>query len=284
MNKIIIAVALAVAVVMFNYMYITTVRKQYESGDFAWVVVCTSAVKAHLVVRPDEIEVKRVDAAVAKGNQISLEGNTLSTSGKTFLLNQVQFHIAQTAVPEGAIVNQAMIAENLDDSFSRKIPEGKRAVTVNVDDETGIAGLIRPNDRIDVIGNFQVEAGKDPRGQPIQGLYTQTLLQNVEVLAVGKDAGIGLSQELVQDPNEAKAQFGHPTSVTLAVTPEQAQMLVHVRKAGSLSASLRPGPYNPAEGDETLKPITDSDVLDTDAVLVLKNQAYNPFQSGQSRF
>ncbi|HYE79442.1 MAG TPA: Flp pilus assembly protein CpaB, partial [bacterium] len=254
MTKIIIAIALSVAVVLFNYMYINSVKQEYESGDFAWIVRAKEPVEAFNVVNPDQIEVVRVDAKTAQGNMISLPGRTISPAGQQYLLNQVQFHITKAPLPEGIMVSQAMVAENLDDAFSRKIPEGMRAVTVNVDDTTGVAGLIRPGDRIDLVGNFEVQAGTTAKGFPIQGLFTQTILQNVEVLAVGKDAGIGLSEELVQDALQAQKQFSKPTSITLAVSPEDAQKVIHVRNAGTLSASLRPGPYNPADGAVPLKP------------------------------
>ena len=277
MTKIIIAIALAIAVVLFNFMYIQSVKQQYESGDFAWVVFAKEDVGQFKVVGPEDIEVRRVDAKVAAGNMLSLPGKELSMGGDAYLRNQVQYHITRSALPEGAIINQAMVAQNLDEAFSRKIPANYRAVTIAVGDETGVAGLIRPNDRIDLIGIFNVQAGMNNAGRPIEGLYTQTILQDVEVLAVGKDAGIGLSEELAQNPLAASEQFSKPTSLTVAVSPQQAQVLIHVRNAGTLSASLRPGPYDPSEGSVVLKPITDTDVLDTDAVLLLKEQSYNPF-------
>jgi len=285
MSKIIIACALAIAVVLFNFMYITSLKKQYESGDFAWVVriKADENVGAYKVIDPDVLEVVRVDAKYAEGNQISLAGDDIPETGKQYLMNQVQFHLAKSPIAEGTIISQANIAENLDDAFSRKIPTGKRAVTFAVNDETGISGLIRPGDHIDIVGNFQVEAGKTANGRPIEGLYTQTILPDVEVLAVGKDAGIGLSEELVKNPTAAREQFDRPTSLTIAVTPEQAQTIIHVRNAGTLSASLLPGPYDPntAGSSGLLKPITDTDVLQTDAVLILKSQAYTQQMMGR---
>lgn len=280
MTKIIIAVALAIAVVLFNFTYIQSVKQQYESGEFAWVIRATEGVGAYKVISPESVEVHRVDARVATGNMLSLPGRDLSEGGKAYLLNQVILHVTKTSIPEGAIINQAMVAENLEDAFSRKIPQGMRAVTISVTDETGVAGLIRPGDRVDIVGNFQVQAGKTATGMPIQGLYTQTMLQNVEVLAVGKDAGIGLSEELAKNPLAASEQFSKPSTLTLAVDPANAQKLIHVRNAGTLSASLRPGPYDPNEGSVVLSPIQDENVLETDAMLMLKSQAYNPFLQG----
>lgn len=280
MTKILISIALAIAVVLFVYTYTQAVRQQYESGEFAWVVVAKEDIGEFRVITPEDVETRRVDAKVAEGNMLALPGRELDAGGQAYLLGRVHFHISKTAIQAGAILNQAMVADNLENAFSRKIPSGKRAVTIAVNDETGVAGLIRPGDRVDVIGNFQVQAGRTQTNMPIEGLYTQTILQNVEVLAVGKDAGIGLSEELAQNPLAAQTQFSLPTSLTLAVSPEESQVLMHVRVAGTLSASLRPSPYDPSEGTVTLKPISDSDVLETDALLMLKSQAYNPFMQG----
>lgn len=283
MTKIIIALALAVAVVLFNYMYISSVKQEYESGEFVHVVKAKETIDQFSVVDPEMIDVVRIDARDAQGNMLALPGKELSEAGKAYLKNQVQFHLTKAAIPEGMYISQAMVAENLDDSFSRKIPDGMRAVTIAVDDMSGVAGLIRPGDRIDLVGNFQVQAGTNSKGMPIQGLFTQTILQNIEVLAVGKDAGIGLSEELVQDAMQAEKQFSRPTSITLSVLPEDAQKVIHVRSAGSLSATLRPGPYDAAEGSINLRPINDADVLDTDALIILKSQAFNPYSMGAGR-
>lgn len=282
MTKIAISIALAIAVVLFNFTYIQSVKQQYESGEFAWVVKAKGGYNAFQIIDASNLTVERVDAKVATGNLISLPGNEITEAGRQYLLNQVGFHISKTAIPDGAILTQSMVADNLEDAFSHKIPSGMRAVTISVNEETGVAGLIRPGDRVDIVGVFEVEGAKGPNAtQGPKGKFSQTLLQNKEVLAVGKDTGIGLSEELATDRDQAEAQFMRPTSITLALDPQDAQMIIHIRATGTLSASLRPGPFDPSEGEQVLEPMEGVDILKTDKVILLQgNQAeyQNPFQ------
>src|SRR5438034_9143171 len=67
-------------------------------------------------------------------------------------------------------------------SLSSLLEEGKRAVTVRVDDVKGVAGFIRPNDRVDVvlIRSENTSGGKS---------YSDLILQRVKVLAVDQLMG-----------------------------------------------------------------------------------------------
>jgi len=101
-------------------------------------------------------------------------------------------------------------------SLSTILEEGKRAVTVRVDDVRGVAGFILPGDFVDV-----VLIGEDPASQR-EG-YSDILLHHVKVLAI---------DQLV---NERQEQPTVPKAVTLEVTPEQAQKILLASNIGKLS-------------------------------------------------
>src|SRR5437763_10038315 len=111
-------------------------------------------------------------------------------------------------------------------SLSALLEEGKRAVTVRVDDVRGVAGFILPGDFVDV-----VLIGEDPASQ--RENYSEILLNHVKVLAIDQ-----LASERQQAPTVAKA-------VTVEVTPEQAQKILLANNVGKLSLMLRqPGDAN----------------------------------------
>ena len=113
-------------------------------------------------------------------------------------------------------------------SLSALLEEGKRAVTVRVDDVRGVAGFILPGDFVDV-----VLIGEDPSSQ--RENYSEILLHQVKVLAIDQ-----LASERQQAPTVAKA-------VTVEVTPEQAQKILLASNVGKLSLMLRqPGDANAA--------------------------------------
>jgi len=102
--------------------------------------------------------------------------------------------------------------------MSVMVPSGKRAMAVGVNEVIGVSGFILPKDRVDVI------ATKTDQGT---SKSTETILQGVEVLAVGKR----LEQE-------GKQNIEVPT-VTLAVTPEQAERLALALQEGKIHIALR---------------------------------------------
>jgi pilus assembly protein CpaB len=98
------------------------------------------------------------------------------------------------------------------------IDEGKRAVTVRVDDVRGVAGFVSPGDRVDV-----VLIRSDTRNES----YSDIILQRAMVLAVDQVAG-----ERVDRPTIARA-------VTLEATPEEAQKILLAANVGKISLILR---------------------------------------------
>lgn len=103
-------------------------------------------------------------------------------------------------------------------SLSAIIGENMRAMTIRVNDVNGVAGFVLPGDRVDVLLTRK-ERDKSP--------VTAILLQNVKVLGVDQIA------------NENKDKPVVARTVTVEVTPEQAQKLTLASSVGSLSLALR---------------------------------------------
>jgi len=105
-------------------------------------------------------------------------------------------------------------------SMSTLIPEGKRAFAVQVNAVSGVAGFLLPGDRVDVLLTRQ--AGGNNNNQ-----VTDLILQNIAVRGIDQDA----------DEDRSKPQVVR--TVTLEVTPEEAQKLALAMESGSLSLALR---------------------------------------------
>lgn len=105
--------------------------------------------------------------------------------------------------------------------MSYLVPKGHRAVTVGVNEVAGVAGFLAPNNRVDVVLTTPIP--NDPKGETI----TKIVLQNVPVLATGQ----------VTEQKDGKPAVV-PT-VTLDLTPDDAEKLVHSAHKGSLQLLLR---------------------------------------------
>ncbi|WP_434661941.1 Flp pilus assembly protein CpaB [Paraburkholderia sp. A3BS-1L] len=108
--------------------------------------------------------------------------------------------------------------------LSAVIGEGRRAITVRVNDVVGVAGFALPGNYVDVIVNTQEPQKKtDSQDQSI----SKIVLEKILVLAV--------AQQVNRDDTAPKVV----NAVTLEVTPEQAEKLDLARSVGTLSLVLR---------------------------------------------
>jgi len=105
--------------------------------------------------------------------------------------------------------------------LSITIPEGMRAVSVEVDEVVGVAGFVLPGTRVDVLAT--VMPGSD-RSQTT----TRTILQNVRALAADQR----YQQEIQGEPQ-------YVTVVTLLVDPDQAEALTLAATEGRIQLALR---------------------------------------------
>jgi len=110
--------------------------------------------------------------------------------------------------------------------LSALITEGKRAITVRVNDVIGVAGFALPGNYVDII--VSTETVPDPNAaQARERSISKIVLERILVLAV--------AQEVNRDVTKPKVV----NAVTLEVTPEQAEKLDLARSVGTLSLALR---------------------------------------------
>ncbi|MBE3589496.1 MAG: Flp pilus assembly protein CpaB [Firmicutes bacterium] len=118
-------------------------------------------------------------------------------------------------------------------SLAYHVPKGLRAITVPIDEVTGVAGFVQPGDHVDLIAVFPV---KD--AQPGAVGRALLLVQDVPVLAVGQ------RQDAAADASTGNLN-GY-TSLTLAVAPADALRIALAAGEASLRAVLRPAAAEPA--------------------------------------
>ena len=111
-------------------------------------------------------------------------------------------------------------------SLATLLEEGKRAVTVRVDDVRGVAGFVLPGDFVDLVMIANEASSK-------RQSYSDILLEHVKVLAIDQ-----IASEADGKPTIARA-------VTVEVTKEQAQKILLATDVGKLSLILsRPTEMN----------------------------------------
>ncbi|HEX8602089.1 MAG TPA: Flp pilus assembly protein CpaB [Pseudoduganella sp.] len=111
--------------------------------------------------------------------------------------------------------------------LSALISEGKRAITVRVNDVVGVAGFALPGNFVDILVSTQAEGSGSGTQTERELAISKIVLERILVLAVAQEVG--------RDDTKPKVV----NAVTLEVAPEQAEKLDLARTVGSLSLVLR---------------------------------------------
>ncbi|MGZ3181779.1 MAG: Flp pilus assembly protein CpaB [Telluria sp.] len=180
-------------------------------------------------VASNKVAVAAVD--IELGTRITPEMITLadwpagSTPQGAFTdLKAVEQRTLKSSLAKGEPVLERKLAPvGTQGGLSAVIAEGKRAMTVRVNDVVGVAGFALPGTYVDVMVNAQQEHAKGEEARQI----SKTVLEHVLVLAVAQEAG--------RDDTKPKVV----SAVTLELTPDDAEKLDLARSVGTLSLVLR---------------------------------------------
>jgi len=148
-------------------------------------------------------------------------------------------------LPPGTILEAALASADQKQGLPSLIPAGMRAFTIQASNASGVAGLVSPEDRVDVLLTVQSRSRDDATG----GGQTMTLLQNIEVLTVNQDY---VREDTEDSERRSSSKKSRVEYVTLLVAPEQAVRLNLAQSRGSLHLSLR----NPDSVEDVDAPIS----------------------------
>ena len=139
-------------------------------------------------------------------------------------IKELQDHVVKVSVLRGdAVLERKLAPVGTQGGLSAVIADGKRAMTVRVNDVVGVAGFALPGNYVDVMVNAQQDKGKGEENKQI----SKTVLEHVLVLAVAQESG--------RDDTKPKVV----SAVTLELTLEDSEKLDLARSVGTLSLVLR---------------------------------------------
>lgn len=105
-------------------------------------------------------------------------------------------------------------------SLAYEVPAGMRAISIAAGEVLAVGTAVKPGDKVDILATFVDPVNRQET--------TKTILQMITVLAVNKGD---------PDPN---TKAGANSSLTLLVTPEQAELLLAFDRQATMRVSLRP--------------------------------------------
>ncbi len=181
------------------------------------VVVLARSLPAGATLRNDDLGVMSFPERALREQAIRPEGNiSLQLVGRRLAVGVTAKQPLQWSDIEGGAPNER--------GLSGRVRRNMRALSISVSGASSVSHMVRPTDRVDVLGTFTLPS------KTVQGgseLVTMTVLQNVLVLATG--------QELSNMGGNSNYSL-----VTLEVTPREAEVLTFAEQMrGRLTLSLR---------------------------------------------
>ena len=212
------------------------------------VVVAAQWVSSQGAGNTDKVAVAFVD--ISLGSRISSEMVQMVDWPKNAMppgafndIKQLDTRVARTSMQRGEPIMEGKLAPpGTKGGLSAVVADGKRAMTVRVNDVVGVAGFALPGNFVDILVNTQDEGVKSSNNK--DQTISKIVLERILVLAI--------AQESSRDETKPKVV----NAVTLELSPDQAERLDLARSVGTLSLVLRnqidPSPVNTAGATKTM--------------------------------
>ncbi len=191
-------------------------RTAANNGKFTRLVVTRGDVQPGAVLSAADLTLAQVES-----------GNAPAASFKA--IDQVVGRVSETLMVKGQPVIEAMLAPvGSGSGLQALVPPGMRAITIEINEYSGVGGMIAPGCRVDVIATLN-----DPKGE---GRMAKTIVQNVKVTAVGQRTS-GAAE-----PASTPAEMSK--SVTILASLEDAEAIELACAMGKPRLVLRGGRDN----------------------------------------
>ena len=195
--------------------------QQKSDASISQVVVAKTDIDMGTRLTPEMLNVQDWPAG-------SVPQGAILAKGKDALIKDPKTNegrVVRVSVMKGEPISEAKLAPaGVQPGLSFAIKEGKRAITVRVNDVVGVAGVALPGNFVDIMVNTTDETAKSVGANKT---ISKIVLEHILLLAVAQETSQGEGKPKVVN------------AVTLEVTPDQAERIDLARSVGSLSLVLR---------------------------------------------
>jgi len=215
------------------------------------VVVATVDIPLGTLVTADMLSTQTMSIAVAKSDAYADPSQAIGQTNKV-------------PITAGEQVTNSQFV--LSGAQSLVVPPGFRAFAITVNELTGVANLVQVGDYVDVLITERiVVVQKDSTGAvaPVEGISDAStvkmplLLQEIQVIGTVDAVAPAPAQGEAPAPSTAPTLTGQSKLLILAVTPQQAEVLLFARTSGTIDVVLR------SPQDTTVTAVTSGVILKT---------------------
>jgi len=201
-----IALLFAILTGIAVYNYANFLQKSAQK-DLVTVVTAVKRIPENTLVTAEMIELRNLPKEAV--NPLAVDKLSVVEGRITNTLIEANEQVLSTRLNEKGVDKGGL---------TYTVPEGRRAITVEVNDISGVAGYIKKGNRVDIVAYIMFDKQSK----------TLMLLQNIEVLLTSTASASA-------DPKAVGYK-----NITLAVTPEEALQLFYAQTNGKLTVVLRP--------------------------------------------
>ena len=216
------------AAVVYSMIVSSATNKLTASQNLKKVFVALRDIKEREVIKRDFVRPVQVPAAY-----LQKDAFTYSTDAD---FKAIENAIARIQIPKGNQISKyAITSLSPEAGLSSKIPVQMRGYVIDVPVAT--ASMIKPDDNVDILLTFEAVMKSGARQK-----VAVTLLQNVKVLGVGGDLGQGMdarSAAAMKNKDDNAAAFSDNSTLSLSLSPRDAQYLALAKSEGEISVILR---------------------------------------------
>ncbi|MDF2473657.1 MAG: hypothetical protein K0R21_1439 [Anaerocolumna sp.] len=206
---VVFAVIVGLITVAMLYQYITSLKEEtLPAVNLTTVVTAVNTIPKHVVIKEEMLTTITLPSEAIHPEAVL--DSSLILGGIT----------SSEIIKGEQLLKSRVVTEGDDSSLGYRIPENMRAITIPTNEISGVGGYIVPGDTIDILVSYS-----EPEISPKKITYTQ--LQNIEVIKIGP-------YNQTEEQNE-----GIVTSLTVLVTPEQAEVIAFANVNGTFHFTLR---------------------------------------------
>lgn len=214
----IISLILASITTILFYLYMDGEKKKEAQLQYVSIVVAAREIPPKTLITQDMVTTKEIDKTFLHPKMVLNIQDVLGKYARTAIIQD-----------EPVMFSRLIEPDEETDHFAYTISDGFRAITLSYNPVMGLAGLVQPGDRVDVVGIYMMPNPKE--GEP--SAKSKIFIQDVQVLAVGT------TFFPVEEGGERKQEVKLET-ITLEVKPVEAEKLTLAEEQGSIRLLLRP--------------------------------------------
>ncbi|RUT28196.1 Flp pilus assembly protein CpaB [Arsenicitalea aurantiaca] len=201
----------------------TTIVTEVREEPRTQILVASRAIGVGERLRPEMLSWQDWPEGAVRPEYVTVSANPEAREELTNTVARFEIFI-------GEPIREQKLVRSDQGYLSAVLEQGKRGVSIGVTPASGSGGFIVPNDRVDVVLTRSTPAGE----------ISETILQNVKVLALGARLGETGTTGAPADPNNPRAEmFAGATIATLELDPRQSEAVINAAAIGQLSLVLR---------------------------------------------